>query len=77
MSAKLIGIIVLLVVIVIFALQNTQPVALKFLFWGIETSAVLSILISFMIGFLVGWLVTWAGSGKKKEEQPPSSAAKI
>jgi len=77
MSAKLIGIIVLLVVMVIFAIQNTQSVAIKFLFWGIETSAVLSILVSFMIGFLVGWLVTWAGSGKKKEKAPPSPAPKL
>jgi len=77
MSAKLIGIIVLLVVMVIFAIQNTQSVAIKFLFWGIETSAVLSILVSFMIGFLVGWLVTWAGSGKKKEKESPSPASKF
>jgi uncharacterized integral membrane protein len=75
MNAKMIGIIVLLLVMVIFAIQNTQPVAIKFLFWGIETSAVLSILVSFMIGFLLGWLVLWAGSGKKKEKEsnlPPS-----
>ena len=71
MSAKLIGIIVLLVVMVIFAIQNTQPVAIKFLFWGIETSAVLSILVSFILGFLMGCLVLWAGSGRKKEKASP------
>lgn len=76
MSAKVIGIIVLLLVMVIFAIQNTQPVAIKFLFWGIETSAVLSILVSFIIGFLVGWLVLWAGSGRKKEKESPSPPAK-
>jgi uncharacterized integral membrane protein len=77
MGAKLIGIIVLLVIIVIFAIQNTQAVAIKFLFWGIETSAVLSILVSFMIGFLVGWLVFWAGTGRKKEEASPPPASKL
>jgi len=77
MSAKLIGIIVLLFVMVVFAIQNTQPLAIKFLFWGIETSAVLSILVSFMLGFLVGCLVFWAGSGRKKEKASPSLAPKI
>ena len=71
MNAKIWGIIVLLVVLVIFAVQNTQTVAIKFLFWGFETTAVLSILASFLIGFLVGWLLSWIGPGKKKD--PTSS----
>jgi len=57
MSAKVIGLIVLLVFLVIFAVQNTQPVVVKFLFWQISTSAVLSILVSFVVGFLVSWLI--------------------
>ena len=77
MGAKLIGIIVLLVIIVIFAIQNTQAVAIKVLFWGIETSAVLSILVSFFIGFLLGWLVSWSGSGRKKEKVSSPPASKI
>jgi len=79
MSAKLIGIIVLLVVLVIFAIQNTQSVVITFLFWRIETSAVLSILVSFMLGFLLGYLVLWAGSGRRKEKAsfppPPKSGS--
>jgi uncharacterized integral membrane protein len=77
MSAKVIGIIVLLVVLVIFAIQNAQPLAIVFLFWRVETSAVLSILVSFMLGFLVGWLVLWTGSGKKKEKASPPPASKL
>jgi uncharacterized integral membrane protein len=57
MSAKVIGLIVLLVFLVIFSIQNTQAVAVKFLFWQFSTSAVISILVSFVIGFLVGWLI--------------------
>ena len=69
MNAKILGIIILLVMVVIFAVQNTQTVNIKFLFWGFETSAVLSILISFFIGALVGWLMQWIGAGKKKAEE--------
>ncbi len=57
MVPKLIGLIILLVFLVIFAIQNPQPVAVKFLFWEITTSAVISILVSFAVGFLVGWLI--------------------
>ena len=57
MVPKLIGLILLLVLLVIFAIQNPQSVAVKFLFWEITTSAVISILASFVVGFLVGWLI--------------------
>jgi len=57
MSPKVIGLIILLVFLVIFAIQNTQSVAVKLLFWEISTSAVLTILVSYFIGFLTGWLV--------------------
>ena len=57
MVPKLIGLIILLVLLVIFAIQNPQPVAVKFLFWEITTSAVISVLVSFVVGFLAGWLI--------------------
>jgi uncharacterized integral membrane protein len=66
MSAKVISLIVLLIFLVIFAIQNTQPVAVKFLFWEFSTSAVVSILVSFMIGFLVGWLICLFRPKEKK-----------
>jgi uncharacterized integral membrane protein len=77
MSAKIIGIIVLLVALVIFAIQNADPLVITFLFWSVKTNAVLSILVSFIIGFLVGWLVLWTGSGKKKEKASPPPASRI
>ncbi len=67
MNAKIIGIIVLLVVLLIFAIQNAHPVSIRFLFWGFETIAVLTILVSFLIGFFVGCLVMWIRPRKKKD----------
>ena len=72
MSVKVVGIMILLVLVVIFAVQNAQVLMIRFLFWGIETSAVLSILGSFVIGFLAGWLFGWTGQGKKKDPLSPS-----
>ena len=66
MSAKVIAIIGLLIFLVIFAIQNTQPVVLNFLFWKVSTSSVLSILVSFIIGLLTGCLLMMTGRMKKK-----------
>ena len=70
MSAKLIAIIVLLILLLIFAIQNTQPVVLNFLFWQIFTSSVLCILVSFIMGLLTGCLLMMIGRMKKKS--PPA-----
>jgi len=70
MSAKVIAVIVLLILLLIFAIQNTQPVILNFLFWQISTSSVLSSLVSFVIGLLTGCLLMMIGRMKKKS--PPS-----
>ena len=66
MNAKLIGMIILLAFLVIFAVQNYQPVTVKFLFWAHETSMVLVVLVSFLIGCLVGGVALWLGGAKKK-----------
>jgi uncharacterized integral membrane protein len=68
MSGKVIGVIVLLVFLVIFAIQNTQPVTVKFLAWAVESSAVLTVLVSFLVGFLVGWLVWWTAPSRPPKE---------
>jgi len=70
MSAKVIAIMVLLLLLLIFAIQNIQPVVLNFLFWKIFTSSVVSILVSFVIGLLAGCLLMMIGRMKKKS--PPS-----
>ena len=73
MNARLIGILVLLVLLVVLAIQNYQPLTLKFLFWAFETSVVLVLLVSFLMGALVGGLVLWIGRGKKKDLSPISA----
>jgi len=67
MSAQVIAIIVLLVLMLIFVIQNTQPVVLNFLFWQMSTSSILSILVSFIVGLLTGCLLMMTGRMKNKE----------
>ena len=65
MQPKLIGLVVLLAVLLLFALQNTQPVAIKFLIWETTASAVLTILISFFLGGVAGFLVHYLKPTRK------------
>ena len=71
MNAKLIGMVILLAFLVIFAVQNYQLVTVKFLFWAHETGMVLVVGVSFLVGCLVGGLALWIGGVKKKNSPPP------
>jgi uncharacterized integral membrane protein len=47
--------IVLLVIALIFAIQNTAPVSLRFLFWSFNGSQALVTILIFVVGFIAGW----------------------
>lgn len=66
MSAKILGLIVLLVLIIIFSLQNTQPISIKLLFWEANASSAFLILITFILGLGIGMILgTWKKPSKK------------
>lgn len=44
----------LLILVVLFTLQNTETVPISFLFWELRISRVLMILMIFVVGVLVG-----------------------
>ena len=44
----------LLILVVLFTLQNTETVPISFLFWELRVSRALMILMIFVIGVLVG-----------------------
>ncbi|MBP1719893.1 MAG: Lipopolysaccharide assembly protein domain [Deltaproteobacteria bacterium] len=67
MQPKMIGLLLLLAVLLVFALQNTHPVAIKFLLWETTASAVLTILISFCLGALTGWLIHYLKAGPSRK----------
>ncbi|MBX7108198.1 MAG: LapA family protein [Chitinophagales bacterium] len=49
--------IILLVVALIFAIQNIATVSLGFLFWHFEGSMSLVTILIFIVGFAAGWLL--------------------
>ena len=59
-------IITLLSIFIIFILQNTQVVDIKFLFWQMSLSRVILLLGALFIGILVGLFIGWEASQKRK-----------
>ena len=56
MKAKLIIIIVLVVLVGILLVQNSQRVTFWLFFWSVQVSQLLLVLIMLGLGFLGGWL---------------------
>jgi len=56
MKTKLIVIIVLVVLVGILLIQNSQRVTFWLFFWSVQVSQLLLVLIMLGLGFLGGWL---------------------
>ena len=58
MNKKFYFIVAMLLLIVIFTLQNAQVITINLLFWKLTFPRALMIFIVLIIGILIGWLVT-------------------
>lgn len=79
MPVKTIVFIVLAILIVIFTLQNTEVITIRFLLWTKPIHTALILLCTLFVGIILGWLITWMGYSQKKrkekreaEEIPPT-----
>lgn len=65
--------IILLVLALIFAIQNVTPISLHFLFWSFQGSLALVAILLFVVGFFSGWLLearaVWIKSTQLKNVQ--------
>jgi putative membrane protein len=75
MTTRLYIIIALLLVVVIFTLQNTEMVSISFLFWKFGMPRALLIFSVFVIGVLVGWFVNGMTRHKIQKQKLPSKGA--
>jgi len=73
MKIKLIFIIALVILLVVFSVQNAEIVPVKFLFWQLEISRALLILISAGIGALTFSIISFSSSFKKTSTQKDPS----
>ena len=69
MSLKLTAGLVLASLIVLFAVQNAEPVEFRFLIWTFALSRALMMFILLAIGVLLGWMMH-AVSAYRERKQP-------
>jgi len=77
MNLKIFTILTLIVLAVIFIIQNVTVVVVNLFFWQVSISRALLIVITLLIGFLLGWIIKSYTSIKNKksemqaEKEPP------
>lgn len=69
MKTKTIIILLLSILLIIFALQNTEIIHVKLLFWGINIPLALLIFVCFTVGVITGIILPRGGTKKKKETE--------
>lgn len=57
MGWKWIVIVAVLIILIVFTVQNYQLVQIRFLTWSFKSSSAVTIFISLIIGFLIGLLM--------------------
>ena len=68
MQRSLIFALLLVLVIVVFALQNSDPISVKLFFWDIQSSKALIITSILFIGAILGVLFSLPSIFKKREK---------
>lgn len=71
MKSKIVIIIVLAVLLIIFVLQNTEVVTIKFWFWDMSIPRALLLFVTFAIGLIIGLMVP----STRKSKEPESASA--
>jgi uncharacterized integral membrane protein len=72
MSRRAVVALVLLLFVLIFALQNTEPIELHFLKWDLSMKVGYAVGVPFLLGIFVGLLLSWRQQRKiQKMQQVP------
>ena len=69
MKPKTIILLILLALFLVFLLQNTEVVQLKFLFWKVEMSRIIFFPLTLLVGIIIGYVLTKVGKKKEKQEK--------
>lgn len=68
MRFTLVVALVIIVLVAIFALQNSQVVQVGFLLWRFEGPLVIVLLVTFAAGILTGWLAAIPSAWRKSRQ---------
>ena len=70
MKSKIVVIVLLTVLLIIFVLQNTEVVIVKFWFWDLSLPRALLLFITFAVGLIVGLMVPSSTKKVEQKEEP-------
>ena len=71
MYRRLVAGLVMLILVVIFTLQNAEVINVRFLLWQFPLSRALLIFIVFAVGIILGWFLRSWGERKERSVTPP------
>lgn len=75
-KVKFLGLLLAVIAVVIFVLQNTATVDLRFLFWQFSSALALVVFLTLALGFAIGLVVgRWLTKPKADRHPPKSSQA--
>lgn len=76
MKLSWILLIVLLVFVAVFSVQNAEPITVRFIVWQVTMSAALVIQLAALLGGLVGLTAgAWSSRAKRKTSDPLETAS--
>lgn len=75
MSVRVIVGLLVILLVVLFTVQNTEPVALHLLVWQLSAPAALVVALAFASGMLVGALFFWTEQRRMQRKQPVTGTA--
>ncbi|EQB63618.1 MAG: hypothetical protein RBG1_1C00001G1197 [candidate division Zixibacteria bacterium RBG-1] len=67
MTFKEFLLLIILVLFLIFVVQNTQAFPVKFLIWSFSMSRALWLILGLLVGLSLGWVLTLRAKKKKDE----------
>ncbi|NOX38439.1 MAG: LapA family protein [Calditrichaeota bacterium] len=74
MSAKKMGLVLLITLVLIIAFQNLKPVPFQILFWQVQIPLIWILLTPFVLGIVTGWIVTlYRNRSRKPADTAPAS----
>jgi len=65
-------VLIIIMVVTVFAVQNAIPVAISFLFWKFEASLAIVIFLSVLAGVVIGFIASWLFRMKLSKKKPNS-----
>lgn len=74
-TVKLTGALIVIGLVIIFTLQNTETIGVDILFWELDASGAIFVFLNFAIGVAVGWFLRsrHVAGGFHPLSDPPSS----